>query len=312
MHATETMKRKRPQSHVKEDHGEHLFRASFPREWIVRRLPKDYGVDFEVEVVANEDVLGHRLWFQLKATSSLRKLADRPTGNHYISFRVDTDLLSYSFQCGFPLMLCVIDIGDEQAYWLPLRDHADIYLGLHKPKWRNQKQVNVHIPEVNSFDYQRTTDFYGLLWYAMQPALVASLARTEAQYNSLRKSGLFGSSGISDETEENPKTHGEAWILEWVPLVRQYLEAALGLPGLFPYHNRPLLLFNCECLAPHVSNAIDSCRKVVCSDVVEADKNDIRQIQRGIRSAWKIRQLCQKMFELSVLLPFKYVDPLQP
>jgi hypothetical protein len=51
---------KRPRQHVMEDASGRLFQSLLPEEWIVRPIAKDYGVDFEVELVDQKIVSGDR------------------------------------------------------------------------------------------------------------------------------------------------------------------------------------------------------------------------------------------------------------
>ena len=60
---------RRPSQHVVEDRAKRLIREILPVEWIVRNLPKDYGVDFEIEMVDANFVTGNRVWVQSKGTA---------------------------------------------------------------------------------------------------------------------------------------------------------------------------------------------------------------------------------------------------
>jgi uncharacterized protein DUF4365 len=63
---------KRPIEHVMEDQAEQLIRQLLPDKWIVRNVPKDYGVDLEIEIVDQDFVTGNRIWIQSKAAKSLK------------------------------------------------------------------------------------------------------------------------------------------------------------------------------------------------------------------------------------------------
>ena len=184
------MAKKISKAQIDGDYGEKIFNLAFPKQWIIRPLPKDYGVDFEVEIVEEQEVKGNRLWFQLKATNSLKGIKHDPTGNVYFPFRVDVDLLKYSLQCGFPLLLSVVNLKIEEVYWLPLRDHIKHYIDIYKPEWKRYKTVTVHIPETNCFAYQWETNFFGLLWYSKQPELALTFQSTEIMRKYLKSSGV--------------------------------------------------------------------------------------------------------------------------
>ncbi len=62
---------KRPQQHQIEDESISRFKLLLPKHWIVRELPKDYGIDLQVGLVdSNENVTGKMFYVQLKATDA--------------------------------------------------------------------------------------------------------------------------------------------------------------------------------------------------------------------------------------------------
>jgi hypothetical protein len=62
---------KRPDQHIIDERAQRLLAHQLlPPEWIVRTLPKDCGVDFEIESVDQHVVSGNRVWVQLKGHDS--------------------------------------------------------------------------------------------------------------------------------------------------------------------------------------------------------------------------------------------------
>ena len=140
-----------------EDRAESLIRKLLPQEWIVRKVPKDYGVDLEVEMVDKTFVTGNRVWVQSKATNRIhgRELEydvakwgltpdDVPDSHdglyrvRYFPFRIETKELDYALRCPVPLLLFLCDIGEDEVYWLPLRDEVLCSIAPAIPTWRHQ------------------------------------------------------------------------------------------------------------------------------------------------------------------------------
>ncbi|MGJ5181848.1 DUF4365 domain-containing protein [Bradyrhizobium oligotrophicum] len=112
---------KRPRQHVMEDASIKLFHGLLPDEWVIRPIAKDYGVDFEVELVDQEIVSGDRIWVQLKSTEEAKKavarwpVADRfpdvpSDGNGNIAaecipYSMEMKEIDYAQRCHFPLLL---------------------------------------------------------------------------------------------------------------------------------------------------------------------------------------------------------------
>ena len=49
-----------------------------PDEWIVRPIAKDYGVDFEIELVRDQEIVsGNRIWVQLKSVEEAKRVTAR-------------------------------------------------------------------------------------------------------------------------------------------------------------------------------------------------------------------------------------------
>ena len=174
-----------------EDKSRELLKRLLPSEWIVRRIAQDYGVDAEVEVVDGEAVTGERIWIQLKAQRLIRRRVwkftprvempsevsqDGTLAVEYIQVRVDTHLLKYALQCPFPLILMVADLTNEQLYWVSLRDEVLVKLDRRSPSWREQTTVTLKIPASNELSLDSVTNYYGIRWYAREPARLFALS----------------------------------------------------------------------------------------------------------------------------------------
>jgi hypothetical protein len=139
---------KRPRTHVQEDRSEAVFRDHLPDEWIVRRKPKDYGIDFELEIVRDEMVTGDVLWVQLKSTSRYLK----PDSD--VHFQCSTNFLRYCRGCEVPILLVLIDLHSNDGYWIHVQDHLRRHVGADDQRW-SQASANVTIRSTSTLTVQR-------------------------------------------------------------------------------------------------------------------------------------------------------------
>jgi hypothetical protein len=206
------MKRTRP--HVIEDEAEKIFRATLPPEWIFRKVAKDYGVDYEVELVDVETVTGNRVWFQLKGTERVRKsmrlrVLDKQGATshvkvHHVVYDAETELLKYALSCDFPLLLALVDLAETEVYWLPLRDEIEVNLQFTNPNWRNNKRARLRIHPDNRFSAEKDKNYYGIRWYAMEPARMRAAALLHSYYHEMEYQCEFGGYALGDNCVDNP------------------------------------------------------------------------------------------------------------
>jgi hypothetical protein len=206
------MKRTRP--HVIEDEAEKIFRAALPPEWIFRKIAKDYGVDYEVELVDVETVTGNRVWFQLKGMERVRKsvrlkVLDKQGATshvkvHHVVYDAETELLKYALRCDFPLLLALADLAEAEVYWLPLRDEIEANLQFTNPNWRDNKKARLRIHPDNRFSAEKDKNYYGIRWYAMEPARMRGAALLHSYYHEMEYECQFGGYTLDDNYVDNP------------------------------------------------------------------------------------------------------------
>jgi Domain of unknown function (DUF4365) len=187
---------KRPDQHIIDERAQRLLGRLLPAEWIVRPLPKDYGVDFEIEIVDQHVVSGNRVWVQLKGRASVlkqRELSephpfwpDRPAPQRYVSYSTPTRLLDYALRCGFPMLLSVADLQAESIFWLPLRDEIETNFDHRRPAWRDQGTATLRIPIENSLSHDAEQDWPGLRHYALEPTRQVAFGVMHAIHHQLR------------------------------------------------------------------------------------------------------------------------------
>lgn len=259
---------KRPKAHVIEDISEDVFKSCLPDEWIIRKIPKDYGVDYEIEIVANEIVTGKRIWFQLKGKEKVEiKSRNIPIPSHllkdfkgketievsYIPFQAPINLLKYSLRCDFPLLLCVVDLTEKNVYWLPLQDEIAENIEPSNPNWREQDFVVLHIPTRNNL--KDDSELYGLKWYSMEPARMRAFAILHAYHHELgyeaRLSGYEIGEGYIDQKEE---------LIKSINTSKRYLTLSLEQSSLFGENGLDVYI---GATMPLIVEGIEACGKLL-------------------------------------------------
>lgn len=242
---------KRPKAHVIEDISKNIFKSLLPQEWIIREIPSDYGVDIEVEIVEDESVTGKRFWVQIKGTESVH------IRDGYVAFVVDTKLLDYSLRCDFPLLLGVVDISGKEAYWLPLRDEIEKTLEPNNPHWREQGSVTVRIPLKNSLSEEKKRDYYGLIWYSMEPARMRAFCIMHYYYHELNYTFPWSIQAVSTSDLHPARIQK---LVKGLRTTRSYLALTLSLDCLFG--NKGLDLFVVT-IKPVIEEGLEICDRLL-------------------------------------------------
>jgi hypothetical protein len=223
---------------VVEDEAATLLHAMLPSEWIVRRITKDYGIDYEVEIAEDSIVTGNRLWIQLKGcekTKRARSLAFNDGADAlsvfqypHIVYDADTALLKYALKCDFPLLLALADLSEKEIYWVPLRDEIEVNLDRNSPDWRKQAKARVRIDPRNKLSAESRDGFYGLKWYARQPARSRAAARLHLCYHEMSYECSF-----NYEVDDDGNVYPQEVLEHTIDAVEEYLGKALEIEALF-------------------------------------------------------------------------------
>jgi|GEM_PF-1370092 len=135
-------------THVIDTQARRLVPNVFPNEWEHREITgRDYGIDMEIELFEQGNPTGQILLLQIKGTTKTI-----PNGTkRYFSFSIETKTLKYAerFITPFLLIICPVNNKKIKAYYLWLQDYIKTYLDIDKVKWRNQKNVTLHVPKNN-------------------------------------------------------------------------------------------------------------------------------------------------------------------
>lgn len=217
-----------------EDQSGKLLQQLIPDEWIVRSIPKDYGVDFEIELVDQTVVSGKRIWVQMKAVERtlVRTVSLGPENRHYeyVPFPLLTKEIRYALECPFPLLLFIADLSSHEIYWVPIRDEVLVNLSERTPKWHTQTSNYLRVPRWNRLSSERKSNYPGLRWFALEPARMYAFAMLHNLLHEFDSMIDLPESLVGVEFVD----HGlRRRLRSCLPLARQYFTVALGIDVLF-------------------------------------------------------------------------------
>ena len=100
----------RSRSHELEDESIERFRAAIPRRWVCREKSRDYGVDLEVEIFAEDrTATGLMFYVQLKATDDIKR--ERKTS-------MEVDRIQYLTNLELPAVIVRYCSVSGRLFWL--------------------------------------------------------------------------------------------------------------------------------------------------------------------------------------------------
>jgi Domain of unknown function (DUF4365) len=142
------MRKRRTREHVIADLSVHHVEGFVLRcGWTVERKRHDYGLDLLMETYNTAgEVENDWVWFQLKATDSLKKSAD----GKVILLRLEWRDLLFWLNDPAPIILVLYDAQEDRAYWLYVQEY------FRRHRWAERAgtatTVTVHIPMDNVLD----------------------------------------------------------------------------------------------------------------------------------------------------------------
>ncbi len=119
-----------------------LHLATKNRDWIARKVDKDFGVDIEMELVDDKKVTGQYVKIQVKGITKYQII------DYQIKFRIKNNFLSYCEECRVPIILVLIDINKEIGYFIWVQE----YLRMYKTDTHKYKTSNILVPSTNDFE----------------------------------------------------------------------------------------------------------------------------------------------------------------
>lgn len=130
---------RRTEAHLTDEDAQRLLAGALPREWILRKQERDYGVDYLVEVSEGGTASGRQFAVQLKGTArgSIREgLVRCVLSRAHVEYYVD--------RLRLPVFLVVADVSRSKCYWLSLQQH--VLTTLNSSSWRHQRSLTLRIP----------------------------------------------------------------------------------------------------------------------------------------------------------------------
>jgi len=138
---------KRPHQHEIDDRACDLLRLALPDAWVYRELPKDYGIDGEVEVFRQGSSTGAFFKVQVKGTEKPFFLADGRT----ISFSLRADHARYyCHELLAPVFLMLVDTVKQRIWWHAIQLDTDLVQRLGIARERASETIAVHIDSKNT------------------------------------------------------------------------------------------------------------------------------------------------------------------
>lgn len=194
--------KKRPEAHITGDLGVEILKRQLPVEWVAREYHPDYGIDLSVELFEKVSLItkGAHLFFQVKSTEHLersvlgiknRSNVEKPPHPveaetytmEVVKYTLDTDFIATveRMGSGVPVILAVVDISNQEVYFLCLSDYVEKIL-IHEKDYRLQDSKTVYIPLENKLD-ERGLEI--IEWYAKRPRFYALFNKIHYQKSEL-------------------------------------------------------------------------------------------------------------------------------
>lgn len=213
---TQRPPKQRTEQHIIDQRAQDIFRRLLPKSWVLHEYRPDYGIDFVLEIFEEVEkggktlyqTLGEHLFIQLKGTESLKTIGrtiysrrnaekgkltedkEKVLGvAQVVPFPLDTSELVTVERMGHgtPVMLVVVDVSTEEAFYVCLNDYLDKVLIPEAGRdYATAGSRTIHIPTWNKLN--DPVGEVGLRWYAKRQKLLAGFQRFAFQFNELRYS----------------------------------------------------------------------------------------------------------------------------
>lgn len=298
------MAKSRGETHLKEEDSEDLVKSFLPKEWVMRKMHPDYGMDVSIEVFERQGdgipTMGEFLYVQLKSTANLARKVEliRVRGNvekavddqkgevayelDAVTYAVDVDTIDNARLMGpsTPLMLFVCDLVEREVYFICLTDYYDKVLEPRGFDFASQKSVTVVIPASNRLSFEYTEQILRL--FAARAKLYGMFNLAQFQYREIRNLlAEFSSHEHLDELDQN------------YAIVERFARRLRAMP----IWDRDLPW----ALLPHYRDRLDLILKNIDADTLSLIKAGIAAFLKGtdeaIRPLFEFSELCSRSWE---------------
>lgn len=133
---------KRPRTHQIETLSD-TFLEKFFSKWVCNKYNPDYGLDYKITIVKDENITEFFFFVQNKGTDVI------DVKKNYVNFDFEVKYLCYYLKLPTPVILIRYDAQSDCAYWLNIQKYCKNILDVESPSWRNQITKRVKIPVEN-------------------------------------------------------------------------------------------------------------------------------------------------------------------
>lgn len=133
---------KRTRSHELETLSE-AYLLSFFSKWVCNKYNPDYGLDYKITIVENEEVTKYFFFVQNKATDNI------VIKDNEINFVLDVKHILSFIEIPIPILLILYDAQNNSSYWLNLQRYYKEVLINEEEDWVTQKTKTLKIPLEN-------------------------------------------------------------------------------------------------------------------------------------------------------------------
>jgi hypothetical protein len=240
-------KKRRVLQHIMEDNSIDVLKQKLPAEWVLRKYNPDYGIDLSIELFKSIDggndkfdTLGEFLFAQLKSISNTKieriDVYQRINVEHVpyskdrncekstievIKFEIDTNelLTVQAIGNGIPVLLILISLDLQKAYYVCLNDYIDKIIVHENPEFYEKESITIYIPTNN--EILKDHDFLvPLRFYAKRPKLYAAFSKFIYQEHNLRY--LLTLDPKSESEELLFSTDGLKTVLHYISIIKRF------------------------------------------------------------------------------------------
>lgn len=230
-------KKQRVLQHIMEDESYEIIKSQIPKHWVIREFNRpDYGIDLVIELfeIVDDNIaetLGEFIYVQVKSVRELVSKVEKIyevanvakgvwienrktyTNVDVIKYPFDTTSI-YTFQSlggSVSVLLFVVDIKNEEVYFVCINDYIDKIILPKTPNYTEQSSLTITIPVLNRLSNQSITN-NALKFYGKRAKLLALFSKVSYQKNEIGH--LFGFKNYPvftyrDEIEKDKKYEKE-------------------------------------------------------------------------------------------------------
>jgi hypothetical protein len=240
-------KKRRVIQHIMEDNSIDLLKQNIPIEWVLRKYNPDYGIDLSIELFQSVDggndkfdTLGEFLFAQVKSISKtkIEQIDVYPRINvehkqyskernsekstiEVIKFQIDTNelLTVQAVGNGIPVLLILISLDLQKAYFVCLNDYIDKIIVHETPEFYNKESITIFIPTNNEIKNEHDY-IVPLRFYAKRPKLYAAFSKFVYQREYLHEVLIFDPD--SDERDLSFSRNGLKTVLHYISIIKRF------------------------------------------------------------------------------------------